>query len=233
MSQKAAPRDLERCEIVWWRGYVKGRFLAYAASGPEPVGESPAIRWRSSSPPGPTEEAVAALDALTAQLSEAGWKVEERDGDPWFGLRLSRPAAAKAPVSVRPAPMPVPAPVAAPTPEPPLDEGLLDEALLVELRAELADARDAARRERDRRLDAEAEVLRLKEPPPRRPATQPLSAWALLGAYAIVVAAATLVGLLGFESAYGAVVAGLTTLAVVVAVDSWIVARRRRAQAAS
>lgn len=211
---KTVPRDLEHCEIVWWRGYVKGRFTAYGAAR-EPIAESPAIRWRSSAPPEPTEAAVAALEALTARLSDAGWQLEERDADPWFALHLSRPAETDAPLPIRPALQP-PA------------EPALDEALLVELRAELDDARAAARRERDRRLDAEAEVLRLKEPPPRRPATQPLSAWALLGAYAIVVAAATLVGLLGFESVYGAVVAGLTTLAVVVAIDSWIVARRRR-----
>ncbi len=74
-------------------------------------------------------------------------------------------------------------------------------------------------------------MLRLKEPPPRRPATQPLSAWALRAAYVIAVAAAAAVGLLGFESVYGAVVAALTTLAVTLAIDSWVVARRRKAVA--
>jgi hypothetical protein len=225
VTQKAARRALEHCEIVWWRGYVKGRFLAYAGSGParEPVGESPEIKWRSSKPPEPTEAAVAALDALTGELVDAGWQLEQGDAEPWFGLRLSRPAAATAPAPVRPAPASAP-PAAALPPA----EAALDEALLAELRSELDDARASVRRERGLRLDAESEVLRLKEPPPRRPATQPLSSWALLAAYTIVVAAAALVGLLGFESVYGAVVAGLTMLAVVVAVDSWIVARRRR-----
>jgi hypothetical protein len=225
MTAKAASRGLETCEIVWWRGYVKGRFQAVGGAGPERVllAESPAIRWRSSSPPEPTEAATAALDALTAQLAEADWEVEDRADGSWFGLRLSRPALGPAAAPVRPAPDLQPAPEPAPLPE-----SKLDDALLAELRAELDDVRAAALRERDRRLDAEAEVLRLIEPPPRRPATQPLSAWALLAAYAIVVVAGALVGLLGFESLYGGVVAGLTTLAVVVAIDSWIVARRRR-----
>lgn len=226
MRANSQAGELETCEVVWWRGYVKGRFQAYAGSGAaaELIAESPAIKWRSSAPPAPTAAATAALDALTAELAEAGWQVEEREAGPWFGLRLSRPAVVveaptavvvDAPIAVRPAP-PSPA------------ESNLDEALLAELRAELDDARAAARRERNRRIDAEAEVLRLQEPPPRRPATQPFSAWALLAAYAIVVAAGAIVGLLGFESVYGAVVAGLTTLAVVVAMDSWIVARRRK-----
>lgn len=219
MTPKAASRGLESCEIVWWKGYVKGRFQAFAGSTPARVliAESPDIRWRSSTPPEPTEAATAALDALTAQLSEAGWQVDDRDGGPWFGVRLSRPAIGDAPVPVRPAPDPAPLP-----------ESKLDEALLAELRAELDDVRAAARRERGRRLDAEAEVLRLQESPPRRPATQPLSAWALRAAYVIAVATAAVVGLLGFASIYGAVVAALTTLAVMVAIDSWIVARRRR-----
>ncbi len=220
MTPKAPSCELERCEIVWWRGYVKGRFQAYGGSAPAGVliAESPAIRWRSPAPPEPTEAALAALDTLKAELAEAGWQLEEGEAGPWFGLRLSRPVVSDLPVPVR----------QAPTPQ---AETKLDVALLAELRAALDDARAAARRERDRRLDAEAEVLRLKEPPPRRPATQPLSAWALRGAYAIAVAAAAAVGLLGFASVYGAVVAALTTLAVTLAIDSWIVARRRKAVA--
>jgi len=216
---KHAPSVVESCEIVWWRGYVKGRFQAYA--GPVDarvlIAESPPIRWRSSTPPDATEAATVALDVLTEQLSEVGWRVEERDEGPWFGLRFSRPATAEAPTPVRRVPEPEPEPEPA---------AHLDDALLAELRAELDAARAAARRERAGRLEAEVEALRLKEPPPRRPATQPLSAWALLAAYGIAVAAAAVIGFVGFESVYGAVVAALTTLAVVVAIDSWIVARR-------
>ena len=40
-----------------------------------------------------------------------------------------------------------------------------------------------------------------------------------------------MVGLVGFESIYGASVAALTTLAVVIAIDSWVVARRETSAA--
>jgi len=214
MRPRTAPRALESCEIIWWRGYVKGRFQAYAGAAEARVliAESSAFRWRSSEPPEPTEAATAALDALTDELAESGWRMEEHQTEPWFGLRLSRPAVAEVPGPERPEPS---------------RESELDHALLAELRAELDDAREAARRERDRRLEAEVEALRLEEPPPRHRPTQPLSAWALLGSYGIAVAAAAVVGLVGFGSIYGAVVAALTTLAVVISVDSWIVARRR------
>jgi hypothetical protein len=221
----------ESCEIVWWRGYVKGRFQAYAGAAPdkELIAESPAIRWRSPSPPEPTEAAVAALEALTDRLSEAGWHAQERPPDPWFGLQLSRPAAeaeAETPTQVHAATTPTPI-RSRPSPE---REPRLDDALLAELRAQLEEAQAAVRQERDRRIDAEAEALRLKEPPRPRP-TQHLSVWALLAAYAIAVLAAALVGLAGFESIYGALVAAMTTLAVVVAIDSWIVAQRRTSAA--
>jgi len=226
MSRTASPA-LESCEIVWWRGYVTGRFHAYAGAAAERklIAESPSIRSRSSAPPERTEAAVAALDALIERLSEAGWQVEDDQPEPWFGLRLSRPsvAAEEKPTRVYPAPTPLPARALSRTPGE--LEPRLDDALLAELRAELAEARDVVRQERDRRLEAEVEVLRLKEPPPRRP-PRPLSFWVRLTAYAIVVLAAALVGLVGFESIYGAVVAALATLAIVIAIDSWVVARR-------
>jgi hypothetical protein len=226
VNPRAASPALESCQIVWWRGYVKGRFQAYAGAAPERelIAESPAIRWRSSTPPEPTEAAVAALDALTNRLSEAGWQPQQGQVDPWFGLRLSRPAAAnaEAPTHVHAGTTPT----RARSRRSPEREPRLDDALFAELRAEIEDARAAVRQERDRRFEAEAEALRLKEPP-ARPPTQPLSERALLAAYAIAVLAAALVGLVGFDSIYGAIVAALTTLAVVVAIDSWIVARRR------
>jgi hypothetical protein len=230
VNARAASPALESCEIVWWRGYVKGRFQAYAGAAPEGelIAESPAIRWRTSALPEPTEVAVGALRALTDRLSEAGWQAQEGQADPWFGLRLSRPATAEveAPTQVRVATTATRA-RSRPSPE---REPRLDDALLAELRVELEEARAAVRQERDRRIDAEADVLRLKEPPRPRPAPR-LSVWALLATYAIAVLAAALVGLAGFESIYGAVVAALTTLAVVVAIDSWIVARRHTSAA--
>jgi hypothetical protein len=93
-----ASQGLDTCEIVWWSGYVKGRFQAYARSTshvPWLVAESPAIRWRSASPPGPTEAAVQALETLTRGLADAGWVVVDRSGKTWFGMVLSRHAGAE------------------------------------------------------------------------------------------------------------------------------------------
>src|SRR3954452_18236059 len=85
----------ETCQIVWWKGYVKGRFVALLESEVRPaevVGESPPIRLRGSGAPEPTESAVQALDALTESLVDAGWTLREPRADAWFGLVLSRPA---------------------------------------------------------------------------------------------------------------------------------------------
>jgi hypothetical protein len=93
MGGTVTSQGLDTCEIVWWSGYVKGRFQAYARSTaelPRLIAESPAIRWRSSSPPGPTEAAVEALETLTSRLAEAGWVVVDRSGGTWFGMVLSR-----------------------------------------------------------------------------------------------------------------------------------------------
>jgi hypothetical protein len=93
MGGTVTSRRLDTCEIVWWSGYVKGRFQAYARSTagvPRLVAESPAIRWRSSSPPGPIEAAVDALEVLTRALADAGWVVVDRSGETWFGMVLAR-----------------------------------------------------------------------------------------------------------------------------------------------
>ena len=76
---------------------MRGRFQAFAVSASgvrRLIGESPQIHWRSTSPPGPTQTAVVALDALTSRLAEAGWSVAGCGEEQWFGLVLSRPAAA-------------------------------------------------------------------------------------------------------------------------------------------
>lgn len=221
MSRNAVIPELETCEIVWWRGYVKGRFLAFAstAEGARLIGESPAIAWRSGAPPGPTEAAVAALDALTAQLVAGGWEVAARDAETWCELILSRPRAD----------------AGAPTGEAPSTDETPVPTLLEQLQSELAVAREAAGRERARRLAAEAESNALRRADPgdarpgdaARPAVEPLSPRALFVAYAIAVTTAFGVGLVGFESVYTAFVAALTTCALSVAIDSWLVARRR------
>jgi hypothetical protein len=95
MRGTVTSQGLDTCEIVWWSGYVKGRFQAYARSSsqlPRLIAESPAIRWRSVSPPGPTEAAVEALEMLTRRLADAGWVVVDRSGETWFGMVLSRHA---------------------------------------------------------------------------------------------------------------------------------------------
>jgi hypothetical protein len=243
MSSRAAD-NIETCEIAWWRGYVKGRFQAYATSTDglsHLIAESPPIPWRSSAPPGPTNAAVDALGVLTELLSAEGWTVSDASGEPWFRLVLAREG------ELRPSPddgddrlvdeAPAPPPLSRrrrARQHPQHDVAVLDAALLDELRAELEGAREQAQRERDRRLAAETKALRLVEPAgaeraaPAHPASPP-PAPVLVVAYAIAIVAAAVVGLVGFESAYGAVVAGLTVLALSIAVDSWIAARRRTA----
>jgi hypothetical protein len=233
MSARPAARNVETCEIGWWRGYVKGRFQAYLVSsdGSRLLAESPPIPWRSSDAPGPTEAAVQALGVLTELLVAQGWNVTNAAAEPWFRLSFARPATAEQ----APAEDDGPAPPAArqrrrTVQRRPADVGVLDEALLEQLRLELEGARLDAQRERDRRLEAERKALRLVEPdraPPRAVHAPPPAV--LLGVYAIAVVAAALVGLVGFESAYGAAVASLTVLALAIGVDSWIAARRRTA----
>lgn len=237
MSARPARHDVETCEIGWWRGYVKGRFQAYLVSGDGSrlIAESPPIPWRSSSAPGPTEAAVRALGVLTEMLVAQGWTVTDATAEPWFRLSLAR-AADPEPVSQQEDWTPTESPSRArkrrrPREQQPTDVAVLDETLLEQLRAELEGAREEAQRERDRRLEAETKALRLVEPVPRarpRGAQHPPTP-VLLAVYAISVVAAALVGLVGFESGYGAAVAALTVLALAIAVDSWIAARRRTA----
>jgi len=217
MSSGSAIPAVETCEIVWWRGYVRGRFLAYVTSpeGSRLIAESAAIPWRSASPPGPTDQAVEALDELTARLVDAGFELSDRGDDAWFRYVLSRPATA--------GPPPADAETEA--------DAVLDTALLEQLRIELAGARHEARRERDRRVEAETKALRLVQPADaeRARSSSPPAAAVLRTAYAVAVAGAALVGLVAFESAFGAAVAALTVLALAIAVDSWLAARRRTA----
>lgn len=82
---------VERCEIRWWRGYLKAQFYAYAVTenGLEAVvATSPTFWWRHAEPPSPTKAAVAARMALVETLVAQGWRVEpttgEATGAPWF-----------------------------------------------------------------------------------------------------------------------------------------------------
>lgn len=231
--------EAETCEIVWWRGYVTGRFqaLTHTSEGMRLIGESPTVAWRSTTPPGPTEAAVAALDVLTATLADAGWQVTKRDEEMWSGLTLSRPV----PVGRRPSsddaviPNEKRVPAVPERRQEPQALSTLDAALLEQLQADLALARDEARRERARRIEVEAEAIALHRAgpseAPRRGAAGPPPPAVLVAAYSIAVAAAFVVGLVGFESLYAGVVAALTTCAVSVAIDGWLVVRRRVAAA--
>ena len=91
----------ETCRIAWWKGYVKGRFVAVLESEarqPEVVAESPSWRWPGSAPPEPTDEARHALDALTDELVASGWTLDESQPEVWYERVLTRPAIALAAV---------------------------------------------------------------------------------------------------------------------------------------
>src|SRR4051794_281196 len=208
----------ETCQIVWWKGYVKGRFVALLESEVRPaevVGESPPIRWRGSGEPEPTESAVQALDALTERLVDAGWTLREPREDAWFGLVLSRPAAA-----------PV-VPDAAEDPRPAVATGAVatspDQAPVVErLHLELVRALDEIEHERQLRQEAEqqagrqaaqqaARVAAPSAPPPPLPPQSSRGRRPVLTAVELAsVVAASVVALLLFDSAYAAAVAALT-----------------------
>jgi hypothetical protein len=85
----------ERCEIVWWRGYVKSSFLA-AGTAPDGTqfvaGESPQFRWRRPDPPEQTEDTEAALAVLLERLHAENWQ-SVGNGGAWYGHRLVRKSA--------------------------------------------------------------------------------------------------------------------------------------------
>lgn len=78
------------CTIVWWRGYVKSRFLAIgeAEPGDDPViAASPFFRWRRAEPPPETPAIAQALQALVRSLELRGWAACGR-GTRWFSVRM-------------------------------------------------------------------------------------------------------------------------------------------------
>jgi hypothetical protein len=81
--------DVERCEIRWWRGYVKSQFyaLAVTSQGRELVlAWSPTFRWHRAELPPPTKAAVDARTALIETMAANGWRLDPaRRRDPWFG----------------------------------------------------------------------------------------------------------------------------------------------------
>ena len=79
-----------RCQVRWWRGYVRSRFYAVVTDGDgagTTVGQSPDFPWRRGTPPTETPDAVAALEALAEVLRRSGWSAAGR-GDAWYALRF-------------------------------------------------------------------------------------------------------------------------------------------------
>jgi hypothetical protein len=85
-----AKTESERCEIGWWRGYLKSDFYAAvvtAGGDSYVVARSPLFRWRHSAPPTQIDHVVAAHRALLGQLEREGWEYEGR-GDQWYAARF-------------------------------------------------------------------------------------------------------------------------------------------------
>lgn len=217
----------ETCQIVWWKGYVKGRFVALVEADALPaevVGESPPVRWRGSGPPEPTEAAVQALEALTEQLVASGWTPHEPSADAWFGLVLSRSAtdlaAAEmmvgeedAVVELRPA------------------SDRREPRALTNLRSELVQAFDEIARERRLRLEAEEQARRESAArpvaqPAAQPDARPRRHRLRIPGELLAVVAAAVIAFLVLDSAYASAVAGLTAGAVVLGLDSLLAVRR-------
>jgi hypothetical protein len=216
----------ETCRIGWWKGYVKGRFVAVLESEarqPVLVAESPSVRWRGSGPPDCNDEARHALDALTDDLVTAGWTLDESPPEVWYERVLTRPATALAGVSDQPDEVPDARPA----------EERRESQAVLRLRSELVLALDEV--ERQQRLRSEAEELARRAAtrpsavaapaaPPRRPRHR-RALWIVLELASVAAAAA--IFLLVLDSAYAAVVAALTTGAVVLGLDSWFAVRSR------
>ena len=225
MADHDATPVLETCEIVWWKGYTRGRFQAYGESASRPrwlIGESPAFRWRSSSPPSATDTAVDAHTRLVRRLQDDGWEAAGQNDDGWFGVVMSRESYEITQTTHEEFEAPI---------EPRRDRER-ESALLLQLHTELVDARSETERERNRRLAAEAAPLRLVPTQPRDgPAASRSRLW-LVG-YAVAVVFSAAIFLIGFHSLYAAIVAALAVAAIALAVDSWLVVFRLAAPSRS
>jgi hypothetical protein len=225
----------ETCRIAWWKGYVKGRFVALAESelrAPEVVAESPPIRWRGSGPPEPIDAAATALDALTERLVDSGWIVDEQGGDAWFERVLTRSATVHVPADPDASSLEARERASAPAWE------LRDSAAVALLQTELVRARDEVERERQLRQAAEqrAPVVRTQPavaPTPSGTDAEPLRSRTIWIVVEILSAAVAFeLAFLVFDSLYAAVVAALTTGAVALGLDSFFAVRSRRGVAA-
>src|ERR1700730_9191820 len=215
-SQPPSGQAVQTCEILWWRAYVTGRFQAWTkprSGAPRLVDESPSLRWRHSAPPHQSAAAVAAVETLLEQLAEQGWEVTQHGDETWYGYVLSGPAdAAEQLRSVA------------------ILQAHARAAFPEQLRAEPHqphrtdsephEAYEARRAESERPDEAAGPEARVstvaaqRTPHTRRP---PL----LFAVYALAVAGAAAVSLVGFHSGYAAAVAALTAFALSLGIDSW------------
>jgi hypothetical protein len=92
-EEPAPPPDSLTCQIVYWRGYRKSAFYARAfdKEGYEvALAESPVFKTRGKDGPDRTDdEAIAAHQALVAQLTSDGWELAG-GGSTWFDQTLRR-----------------------------------------------------------------------------------------------------------------------------------------------
>jgi hypothetical protein len=83
----------ERCEIEWWRGYIKSDFYAVAF---RPTGEwyvaerSPSFRWRHTEPPREGSAGREEHAQLVGRLVKEGWQ-PVGNGPVWYQTRFRRP----------------------------------------------------------------------------------------------------------------------------------------------
>lgn len=85
----------EVCEILWWRGYLKSDFYAWALGSDQreyEVGRSSQFFWRRPDPPPPDHErARTAHEALVERLVKGGWEPLGA-ATPWYAARFRRHA---------------------------------------------------------------------------------------------------------------------------------------------
>jgi hypothetical protein len=87
------PTTWERCEVEWWRGYIKSDFYAVAF---RPTGEwyvaerSPSFRWRHTEPPREGSAGREEHAHLVGRLVRDGWQ-PVGNGPVWYQTRFRRP----------------------------------------------------------------------------------------------------------------------------------------------
>ena len=85
----------DSCQIIWWRGYLRSRFVAEAWDETDGIwtliAESTSFSWRSGEPPPKSPSARAAYSELVQLLDDRGWE-PDGSGDAWFEMRFRHAA---------------------------------------------------------------------------------------------------------------------------------------------